>query len=273
MDISISGGLAKQLAELGLLGDKHVPDFYLRGSAEQRLALLRGLMDADGTVWQRSGTASRVRFFNTSSRLAGAVAELGRFLGEQVLEVEYDATGFGKPVHVYQVSWTPSATLFAMAAKAARTRLRDLPSYNHRVKAIVPIDPVPTRCIAVDSPSRTFLAGTAMIPTHNTAARRLEPWVPTLAQYRREQLRATANAAAASGQGMPSSQLSRRTSTRPRLSSRRPSRCRGERQRHPPERRPAVPQPMTARCPPKTRPSGRKPSSPARARQRASDPS
>jgi recombination protein RecT len=36
-----------------------------------------------------------------------------------------------------------------------------------------------------------------------TAARRLEPWVPTSAEYRREQLRASANAAAASGQGMP----------------------------------------------------------------------
>ena len=36
-----------------------------------------------------------------------------------------------------------------------------------------------------------------------TAARRLEPWVPTSAEYRREQLRASASAAAASGQGMP----------------------------------------------------------------------
>jgi recombination protein RecT len=36
-----------------------------------------------------------------------------------------------------------------------------------------------------------------------TAARRLEPWVPTSAEYRREQLRASANAAAASGHGLP----------------------------------------------------------------------
>ena len=34
-----------------------------------------------------------------------------------------------------------------------------------------------------------------------TAARRLEPWVPTSAEYRREQLRATASAAAA-GNGL-----------------------------------------------------------------------
>jgi recombination protein RecT len=36
-----------------------------------------------------------------------------------------------------------------------------------------------------------------------TAARRLEPWVPTSAEYRREQLRASASAAVASGNGMP----------------------------------------------------------------------
>jgi hypothetical protein len=203
VDISISGGLAKQLAELGLLGDKHVPAIYLRGSAEQRLALLRGLMDADGTIWQRRGTSGRVRFFNTSGRLARAVAELARSLGEQVLEVEYDGRGYGKTVHVYQVSWTPSVMPFATAAKAPRTRLRVVPSYNHRVKTITPVDSVPTCCIAVDSPSRTFLAGSAMIPTHNTAARRLEPWVPTSAEYRREQLRASASAAVASGNGMP----------------------------------------------------------------------
>ena len=38
---------------------------------------------------------------------------------------------------------------------------------------------------------------------YKTAAKRLEPWVPTSAEYRREQLRASASAAAASGRGIP----------------------------------------------------------------------
>src|SRR5690606_16237543 len=33
------------LRELGVLGNKHIPMVYLRASAEQRLALLQGLMD------------------------------------------------------------------------------------------------------------------------------------------------------------------------------------------------------------------------------------
>lgn len=39
-----------------------------------------------------------------------------------------------------------------------------------------------------------------------TAAKRLEPWVPTSAEYRREQLRAAASAASASGRGIPAPQ-------------------------------------------------------------------
>ena len=35
---------------MGLLGNKHVPEKYLRGSVEQRLALLQGWMDTDGYV-------------------------------------------------------------------------------------------------------------------------------------------------------------------------------------------------------------------------------
>ena len=36
------------------------------------------------------------------------------------------------------------------------------------VKSVEPAEPVPTRCIEVDSPDRTFLAGHGLIPTHNS---------------------------------------------------------------------------------------------------------
>lgn len=48
-------GLQKQLREAGLLGHKHIPDDYLRSSIGQRLDLIRGLMDTDGT-WNRVRT-------------------------------------------------------------------------------------------------------------------------------------------------------------------------------------------------------------------------
>src|SRR5947207_8186147 len=42
--------LQTQLRELGVLGNKHIPERYLHASVAQRLALLQGLMDTDGTV-------------------------------------------------------------------------------------------------------------------------------------------------------------------------------------------------------------------------------
>src|SRR5699024_5848498 len=45
-----------KLRELGLIGNKHVPDMYKRAGWDQRLALLQGLMDSDGSV-RRNGHA------------------------------------------------------------------------------------------------------------------------------------------------------------------------------------------------------------------------
>lgn len=41
-------GLSPELRKLGLIGNKHIPDLYMRASYNQRLDLLRGLMDTDG---------------------------------------------------------------------------------------------------------------------------------------------------------------------------------------------------------------------------------
>lgn len=45
-----NGSLSTVLRELGLAGNKHIPDVYLHASIDQRRALLAGLMDTDGYV-------------------------------------------------------------------------------------------------------------------------------------------------------------------------------------------------------------------------------
>ena len=44
------GTVKALLRKLGVLGNKHIPTRYLRGSVAQRKALLAGLLDTDGTV-------------------------------------------------------------------------------------------------------------------------------------------------------------------------------------------------------------------------------
>jgi hypothetical protein len=73
-------GLVPILREIGVLGSKHIPQDYLRGSKEQRLALLQGLMDTDG----HACASGAVEFTTTSPVLAKQVTELVRSLGWRV---------------------------------------------------------------------------------------------------------------------------------------------------------------------------------------------
>ena len=69
-----------RLRELGVLNDKHVPDVYLRGSVEQRIALLAGLMDTDGTI---ASDGREAQFDSTTQILAENVHELLVSLGHR----------------------------------------------------------------------------------------------------------------------------------------------------------------------------------------------
>jgi replicative DNA helicase len=125
------------------LGSGPEPDLapYLRASADQRRALFQGITESGRCVAVDEAT---YRLTGSSCRLTGDVRELALSLGCQVDPVAFPLT-FSSP---------PS------------------PGGEARWRAIVevrPVPSVPTQCITVDAPSRLYLAGRDMIPTHNTA--------------------------------------------------------------------------------------------------------
>lgn len=67
------GSVQAVLRTMGVLGDKHIPNTYLRASESQRRELLAGLMDTDGTVVRGVGSC---QFAVTNKRLADDVHEL-----------------------------------------------------------------------------------------------------------------------------------------------------------------------------------------------------
>lgn len=71
----------EKLSALGLFDkrswEKFIPSCYLHASVEQRVALLQGLLDTDGTV----GKTGAITFDSASEALADGVAELVRSLG------------------------------------------------------------------------------------------------------------------------------------------------------------------------------------------------
>jgi len=168
-------GLITTLKACGLSGNKHIPKEYLRASKSQRLALLQGLMDTDGSA---GGNGGRQCSFTTSNpRMAGEFSELVRSLGFKAKRcvrnrvLQYGGgTSICEPAFQYWFTAHADMPVFRLPRKQAlvnsdaRRKLR----IWHRIVAIDEIDSVPVKCIAVDSTSKLYLAGEAMVPTHNT---------------------------------------------------------------------------------------------------------
>lgn len=159
-------GFQKIARKNGLLRNKHIPSAYLRGSFEQRLDLLRGLMDTDGHIDKKG----RCEFSTSSPVLRDGAAELMRTLGLRPNVMTRRARIYGRDVgECYRIGFEAGADIpvFAMPRKLGRMNASSR-SKSRKVVSIEPIPSVPVRCIQVDSPSHLFLAGRGFVPTHNT---------------------------------------------------------------------------------------------------------
>lgn len=169
-------GVRDKFIRLGLINDprhnthgkKYIPQIYMRASIEQRISLLQGLIDTDGTVCKKRGCAS---FTNTNLGLALQVRELVRSLGIKAGWSESRAMLHRKGLppkycgQYYQTSfYFERAARMPRKASRCRNQYRTPNTYIDVVKAGY----ADTICIEVDSPSHLFLCGKSMTPTHNS---------------------------------------------------------------------------------------------------------
>lgn len=159
-------GLKAALRTAGVLGAKHIPSVYLRAGFKQRLALLQGLMDTDGTVDRKNSC----EFSVSHERLARDVHELLHTLGIKATWRQAPARLYDKDCGTrYRLSFRTDLPVFELERKAVR--LTGLPTRRAMLRYITAVTPtasVPVRCIQVDSGDHTFLCGEQMIRTHNT---------------------------------------------------------------------------------------------------------
>ena len=149
-------GLGASLKALGLAchGDnKFVPLTYKQASVAQRLALLQGLMDTDGTVYKNGCTA----FTSNSLQLIKDVQEMIWSLGGSATWAPMCAA--------YRLSIRLNLPLFRLPRKAERQHF----NCTERIPlvAIEPIAQERSQCLMVGTKERTFLAGDYVV-THNT---------------------------------------------------------------------------------------------------------
>ena len=150
-------GLMSKLNKIGVLNNKHIPDIYMNSSFEQRLDLLRGLMDMDGYYDKERNCFG----MNTSQEWkARAIRMIASSLGFKVTVTKSEDNRI-------DITFNGDINPFLV-----KHHSNDIPKNNvHEYREIVSVEEVetiPTRCIEVDSPTHTFLCGENFLVTHNT---------------------------------------------------------------------------------------------------------
>ncbi|OPY74932.1 MAG: ribonucleotide-diphosphate reductase subunit alpha [Syntrophorhabdus sp. PtaU1.Bin153] len=157
-------GLRTKLRQLGLLENKHIPSAYLRASIGQRLALLQGLMDTDGTCTK----TGECRFCQKEEHIARSVHELVISLGIRA-NMRKTVNSNGEPLWIVSFKASKEMPVFVLNRKGERQREAiDTRAKARYIRNVRPCKSVPVRCIEVDSKSHLYLVSRSHIATHNT---------------------------------------------------------------------------------------------------------
>lgn len=172
-------GLAKYLRVLDMMDkrseDKFIPTGYKYGSVEERIAVLQGLIDTDGTAVQSRGkSATTIEYGTVSKQLSEDVDHIVRSLGGLTsVSLKYPTFTYkgekkeGQPFYRMVIRLPGWIKPFRLNRKAEKWTDR---SKYEPTRAIVSIEPDGTaemRCITVDSPQSIYITRN-FTPTHNS---------------------------------------------------------------------------------------------------------
>lgn len=162
-------GLTTQLRQLGVLGSKRIQPVYLRASESDRLALLQGICDTDGTCDIRGQIT--VGFSN--KELATDLLELVGSMGiKATLHSKEAKAQNGRGATHYSMKFVTNLPMFRLPRKAERQAAAKVckQSQSRFIKEVVRVPSVPMRCIEIEDPDGLYLVSRSFITTHNTSA-------------------------------------------------------------------------------------------------------
>lgn len=157
----------QDLKDLGVLNNKHIPEMYLMASMEQRIQLLRGLMDTDGWAESRGrvagwGQSNKALF----DQVVSLLASLGVRTATRSWQPERGRLAWSMTFRTSFDPFTPGevkSRKYLAGSDAQRSRFT-----GRSIVSVEPVESVPTQCIEVDSPRHLYLAGKELVPTHNS---------------------------------------------------------------------------------------------------------
>jgi predicted phage terminase large subunit-like protein len=155
------------LRKLNLYGNKHIPYNYLRSNVEQRLELLRGLMDTDGSA----NHCGHCEITIVNPQLMDSICELVNSLGIKTTIKIGKATINGRFIsEKYRLKFVTELSVFSTQKKKEKQKLDDFRG-THNQRYIIKaekVESVPVKCIQVASKNGMYLVGKHFIPTHNS---------------------------------------------------------------------------------------------------------
>ena len=155
--------LRKKLKENNLLKNKHIPQIYLRSSIDQRIELLRGLMDTDGSITKTQSFEFYQKNYEFILQVVELLSSLGiksRVSRKSINQCWYYTIRFASKEKVFNLPRKLELINFNGKGRPQNKR--------HYIQKIEKVDSVPVACIQVDSNDHLFLCGKTFIPTHNT---------------------------------------------------------------------------------------------------------
>lgn len=162
--------MRKPLQEMGLCHSrkrmpKRIPDVYLTASIEQRLELLAGLLDTDGSFREKE---NRYVFTTVEESLRDSFVELISTFGWRHSIVVYSpkvsSSGVVGKRDTYCVGFNPDCEIPCALERKQNHRFSKPRAIA--VKSIKRVEPKQGNCITVEG--GMYLAGRTMLPTHNT---------------------------------------------------------------------------------------------------------
>jgi len=176
------------LNNLGLNGlrsyEKFIPDVYKYSSYEQRLELLKGLLDTDGNI----KTNGEVNFTTTSKKLADDITELTHSLGGKVhmcvrdrMKDQKDRKINGRQIITRRVSYQIGLSfseypeLFYVSRKKNRLK-KTSQIHKDFIKSVEFKGKELVRCIKINHPRELYITDDYIV-THNTLAEKTDMYL------------------------------------------------------------------------------------------------
>jgi len=154
--------LTQKLKDLGLMGlkssHKFIPDVYKYALCAQRIILLQGLLDTDGSC-----TNHGVEFYSSSKQLAYDVVELVQSL-VGIAKIRIKKTTH-LDAYIVRVNLPRGISPFMLSRKKEKYKLSKV--FSKYITNIEYVDDGEAVCISIDAPDNLYVTEHAIV-THNT---------------------------------------------------------------------------------------------------------